>query len=235
MPFGLHRFFRYGVAAAGLHQTANQGQSRLALRLGRPAADTLVCAFENHPFPTSALQSDAITLRRAVGVRCQLDARAAAGQGPRGPIFRFQEAEPYRGPIQATRSGTVAHGCVAGSASPTSGFSQHLGSRSSLACLSSAVWLPGTVGEAPLWFRHGSVLLGRLVRSSRAAVASRLRRVQPGYGLVQPLAQIEDCRVQRQAGQGGPQVQSVAAGPAAKTVKDILPQVSGEGPAGGRA
>ena len=83
--FGLHRFFPDGVAAAGLHQTANQDQSRPALRRDQPAADTLVCALENHAFPTSALQNDAITLAGAVGVRCQLDARAAAGQGPRGP------------------------------------------------------------------------------------------------------------------------------------------------------
>ena len=36
--FGLRRFFPYLVAAAGLHPTANQGQSRLLLRLDEPAA-----------------------------------------------------------------------------------------------------------------------------------------------------------------------------------------------------
>src|SRR6516165_3323841 len=80
-------FSMHGVTAAGLHQTANQGRSRPALRLGRPAAGPLACAFENHAFPTSALQSVAIALPRAVAVRCQLDARAAAGQGHRGPIL----------------------------------------------------------------------------------------------------------------------------------------------------
>jgi hypothetical protein len=65
-------------------------------------------------------------------------------------MFRsyVHQAEPRRGPIQATRSGTVAPRCIAGSMSPTIGFLQHLEWRSSLACLSSAVWLPGTLGKA---------------------------------------------------------------------------------------
>ena len=56
-------------------------------------------------------------------------------------------AEPHRGPIQTTRSGAVAPGCIAGSLSPTSGCLQHPRWRSSLACLSSALWLPGTAGR----------------------------------------------------------------------------------------
>src|SRR5262249_13751908 len=39
--------------------------------------------------------------------------------------LRWQKAAPCRGPIQATRSGTVAHGCIAGSRSPTFGCWQH--------------------------------------------------------------------------------------------------------------
>jgi len=36
-------------------------------------------------------------------------------------------AEPHRGPIKAARSGTLAHGCIAGSMSPTCGCLQHPG------------------------------------------------------------------------------------------------------------
>src|SRR5262249_48359351 len=61
--------------------------NRPALRRDQPAADPLACALEQHTSPASALPSDAIPLPRAVGVRCQLDARAAAGQGRPGPIL----------------------------------------------------------------------------------------------------------------------------------------------------
>jgi hypothetical protein len=100
VPLGLHRFFQPGVAAARLLQTANQGQSRPALRRDQPAADAWACALENHTFLTSALQSDAITLPRAVGVRCRLEARAAAGQAPLGPILFMK---PSRAEVQSKR------------------------------------------------------------------------------------------------------------------------------------
>ena len=64
----------------------------------------------------------------------------------------------------------MAHGCVAGSSSPTFGFLQHL-LRSSLACLRSALWLPGTVGEAQLRCGHRWYLLVRLVRSCISSAA----------------------------------------------------------------
>jgi hypothetical protein len=89
--------------------------------------------------------------------RSEFGSSSTRGQ-PRGKVVMVRsyglEAEPRRGPIKATRSGTLAHECFAGSWSPTSGFSQHSGSRSSLACLRSAVWLPGTVGQALLGCGH---------------------------------------------------------------------------------
>ena len=91
--------------------------------------------------------------------RSQFDASSTRGQ-PRGKVVMVRaylvKAEPRRGPIKATRSGTVAHGCVAGSSSPTIGCLQHPSLRSSLACLRSAVWLPGTVGVAriPKYYAH---------------------------------------------------------------------------------
>jgi hypothetical protein len=63
-----------------MYQTAQQGQSRPAFRLGWPAAGQWACAFENHAFPTSAMQIDAIAFRRTVAVQERLDARAAAGK-----------------------------------------------------------------------------------------------------------------------------------------------------------
>jgi hypothetical protein len=69
-----------GLQPPGCTKQLNRVQSRLGFRLGPPAAGALACALENHAFPTSALQSDASTLRRAVAVRCRLDVRAAAGQ-----------------------------------------------------------------------------------------------------------------------------------------------------------
>ena len=112
---GLRRLFPYGVAAVWLHQTANQGQSRPVFRLDQPPAGPLACAFEKHAFPTSALQIVAIALRRAVGVRCQLDARAAAGQGRPGPIVR-QSSRAAPGSNQTDEVGNVGawvpHGII---------------------------------------------------------------------------------------------------------------------------
>jgi hypothetical protein len=103
VPSGLRRVFHYGVTAARLYQTANQGQRRPAFRLGLPAAGTSACALENHAFPTSALQSDKITLCRAVAVQCRLDARAAAGHSPLGPICLW--TKPSRAGVQSKRRG----------------------------------------------------------------------------------------------------------------------------------
>jgi hypothetical protein len=138
VPFGRHRFFRYGVAARGLHQTGNRGRSRPALRLGQPAAGTFACASENHAFPTSALQSVAIALRRVVAVRCQLDAKAASERSKRKskrlpldigkesckmPKCIRQGAEPEKA-LERIRGGPGAHlgtaARYATGASPTS-------------------------------------------------------------------------------------------------------------------
>ena len=100
---------------------ANQGQSRSVFRLNLPAASLFARALENHVFPTSALQSVKITLPAAVFVQGQLDARAAMRQSRHVPIVCVDKAEPCQGPFKPTRSGTVAHGCVAGSVSPTNG------------------------------------------------------------------------------------------------------------------
>src|SRR5262249_36177981 len=117
-------FFHYGVAARRLHQTAKRGRSRTTLRLDRPTASPSACASENPALLTSALQSGGLTLLGGRLVRGQLDARAASRQGRKAPL-RSAKAEPHRGPIQAARSGTVAHGCSAGSRSPTCRFLQH--------------------------------------------------------------------------------------------------------------
>jgi hypothetical protein len=89
-------------------------------------------------------------------------------------------AESCRGPIKATRSGTLAHGCVAGSSSPVW---QHPGWRSSLACLRSAVWLPGTIGPALLGCRHGFSLLTGVLESCRSTAACR-PQLRPGTTIV---------------------------------------------------
>jgi len=63
---------------------------------------------------------------------------SARGQS-RGKVVKFHanlnKAAPRRGPIQAARSGTLAHGCIAGSESRTLGFLQHPWWRSSQAAL----------------------------------------------------------------------------------------------------
>ena len=75
-----------------------------------------------------------------------------------------ESAEPHRGPIQTTRSGIVAHGCVAGSMSPTFGFLQHPSSRSSLVCLRKTSGSPARSAWLELRAGHGRILLGRCRR-----------------------------------------------------------------------
>jgi len=161
--FGAAPLFSLRVAAAGLHQTANQGQRRPAFRLDLPAAGTFACALEIMRSPRRLFKAT----RSRSEERSPFSASSTRGQ-PRGKVvmvrFKLNQAEPRRGPIKATRSGMVAHECVAGSSSQCCRTRWW---RSSLACLRSAVWLPGTVGQARLRCRHRGVSGGdRFARGS---------------------------------------------------------------------
>ena len=114
-------------------------------------------AFETHPFPTSALQNQRLALRRAGSFVRRLDARAASGHGHRSDL-QTEIAAPRRGPIQTHEVGNGGVRVPTGINVPNDGF---------LAVPSVTLvpgWppfglqLPGTVGMASLWFRHGSLL-----------------------------------------------------------------------------
>ena len=114
-------------------------------------------AFETHTFPTSALQNHQLTLRKAGSFGTRLDARAASGHSRRSDQH-IPMAEPYRGPIQAREVGNAGVRVLTGITVPNEEFFA--------APLVTLVpgWppfglqLPGTVGIASLWFRHGSLL-----------------------------------------------------------------------------
>jgi hypothetical protein len=153
--FRLRRFFRHPVAAAGLHQTANQGPSRPALCQGRMTAGRSARRLRNSHVPHAGLSKRGAHAPK--GGPSSVPARRAGSLGPsrRLPIHRVVSAEPRRGLIQATRSGLRALGCIAGSTSQTFGCLQHPRLRSSLACLSSASSSPARSAKLD----HGSCMM----------------------------------------------------------------------------
>ena len=152
--FRLRRFFRHPVAAAGLHQTANQGPSRPALRQGWTTAGRFAWRLRNSHVPHAGLSRRGAHAPK--GGPSSVPARRAGSLGLSRhlPIQRVS-AEPRRGLIQATRSGLRALGCIAGSTSQTFGCLQHPRLRSSLACLSSASSSPARSAK----LGHGSCMM----------------------------------------------------------------------------
>jgi hypothetical protein len=129
---GLRRFFLGGVAARRLHQTAKRGPSRPVLCLDQPAAG-------RRPAPRKITRAARRPVKTAgSGSKGPGQFRVGSTRGqPSGMVIQFRSssslAEPGWGPIQRAGSGTVAHGCLAGSVSPTLGCLQHPWGRSSQA------------------------------------------------------------------------------------------------------
>jgi hypothetical protein len=97
------RFFLFAVAAVRLHQTANQGQNRLALCLGRPAAGTLA------PRPRKSCVPHAGYSKRGDRVprngRSSMSARREGSHAAKVVKFRFQCIKPSRAGGQSKRRG----------------------------------------------------------------------------------------------------------------------------------
>lgn len=114
-------------------------------------------AFETHTFPTSALQNHQLTLRKAGSFVTRLDARAASGHGRRSDP-QTDIAEPYRGPIQAREVGNGGVRVLTGINVPN----EELVAVPLVTLVPAwppfGLQLPGTVGMASSWFRHGWLL-----------------------------------------------------------------------------
>jgi hypothetical protein len=144
--FGLRRLFPYGVAAVGCTKQLTR------VLAGRSFAPTSQLR-PSWAAPSKIMRSPR-RLFKASRSRCRQRSsfRVSSTRGqPCGKVVLFRSVvlrKPSRtgGPSKRSRSGAVAPGCVLGSTSPTSGW-RTLSSRSSLACLRSAVQLPGTVGQ----------------------------------------------------------------------------------------
>jgi hypothetical protein len=147
-----------GLQPEGLHQTANRGRSRLAFRLDQTAAG-------RRPAPQKIMRSPRRLFKTAgsrSGERGEFLVGSTRGQ-PRGKVITFHSSldnsRAGRGPIKPARSGPVAQGCIAGSKVPNVALLAAPLLALVPGCLSSAVWLPGTVGNARSWCGHGMVSL----------------------------------------------------------------------------
>src|SRR5262245_56635406 len=145
LPLGVRRFLHYGVAARRLHQTANRGQSRLALRLDQPAAGL-------RPAPQKILRTPRRLFKTAGSrgkARGEFLVGSTRGQ-PRGQVFQVHsnrcKAEPARGQSKRRGRERWRMGASRDLSSPTLRCSQHPLWRSSQAASVRPVRLPGAVG-----------------------------------------------------------------------------------------
>jgi hypothetical protein len=127
---------------------------------------------------------------------------------------------PCRRPINLTRSGTSTQGSLAGSRPSSCVRSQLPRWRSSLACLSSALQLDGTV---------------RSCSSMRRAARRRAWSAHPGDLQVKSATQIEGGVIQGQLVGCHPKIECIAAGAAAETMPAVAFQMGGERAAARRA
>src|SRR6516165_9427506 len=111
-------------------------------------------AFETHPFPTSALPNHRRALRNAGSFVTRLDARAASGPGRRcdSPTRR---AEPRRGPMQTHAVGSGGVRVLTGINVPNEALLAVPLVTLVPGWPPFGLQLPGTVGMASAWLRHG--------------------------------------------------------------------------------
>ena len=163
----LHRYFQLTRVSTRLHQTVLGGQSQRARCLGLLAAALALPRLRNSRVPHAgqAKRQDHAP-QSGLSSEKQLDARAASGHSFQVPALLPRTPGSCRGPIKATRSGTVTQRDASGS----------IGSHFFSCALGVRPWLPQFGRPAP---RHARLAPLRIAHDFLLGTGGKHRSARP--------------------------------------------------------